>query len=112
MTDSTYNGWKNYPTWIINCWLGNDQDLYNATLERIAETAQAEESTSSYWTLEESRRYNTADVLKDFVEELAGDAYSAATFVADLLGYALSEVDWNEIADAWIESATELAEQK
>src|SRR4051812_41724310 len=101
--DQTYNGWKNYPTWAVNLWLSNDQDLYEATRERVAEIKGETESTSEYWTLEESHRYNTADMLKDFVEELAGEAYSEPTFVADLLGYALGEVDWHEIADAWLE---------
>lgn len=30
--DTTYNGWKNYPTWCVNLWLSNDEGLYNETL--------------------------------------------------------------------------------
>ena len=29
MTDSTYNGWKNYETWNVALWLQNDEGLYN-----------------------------------------------------------------------------------
>jgi len=29
--DTTYNGWKNYETWNIALWLGNDYPLYKAT---------------------------------------------------------------------------------
>jgi hypothetical protein len=39
------------------------------------------------------------------VDDLAPDL--GASFPADLLGYALGEVDWHEIADAWIEMADE-----
>ena len=28
-TDTTYNGWKNFETWNVALWLGNDEGLYN-----------------------------------------------------------------------------------
>ena len=29
MTDTTYNGWKNFETWNVALWIGGDQGLYN-----------------------------------------------------------------------------------
>ena len=39
MTDDTYNGWKNYETWNVALWIGNDEGLYN--LAKEAESYEA-----------------------------------------------------------------------
>jgi hypothetical protein len=91
MSDNTYGGWSNYPTWAVNLWLSNDEGLYRATQE-MAEFAAKQPDPSN----------GLAYSLKFWVEsDLAPDL--GATFAADLLGYALECVDWHEIADAWLE---------
>ena len=110
MSDETYNGWKNYPTWVVNLWLSNDEGSYHATHEVVRQGltyADDHPDVPDIWTQEQANRFAVAYELKNFVEELAGDAYSEASFVADLLGYALSEVSWEEIADTWIEQTQE-----
>jgi hypothetical protein len=105
-TDTTYNGWKNYPTWNVALWLGNDEGIYNATREIVAEITSEDESTSEYWTLEESHRFNLADALKSWVrDDLSPDL--GASFAADLLGYALDQVNWEEIASSLIRDSAE-----
>jgi len=100
MTDEGYNGWSNYPTWAVNLWLSNDEPLYCEAIVRTRGVLSEKESRSEYWTLEQSHRYTLADNLKAWVtDDLAPDL--GATFAADLLGYALDCVDWNEIAGAW-----------
>lgn len=105
MTEDTYNGWKNYPTWVVNLWLSNDEGLYNEALDLTRETLESDHPTSPYWTVEESHRFNVADKFKEWVADLAD--LDEASFRVDLLGYALDQVDWHEIADAWIESVRE-----
>jgi len=64
MSDETYNGWKNYPTWAVNLWLANDEGLYHGALARTEAVVNENHPTSPYWTVEESRRFNVADTLK------------------------------------------------
>ena len=112
MAVETYNGWKNYPTWAVNLWLTNDQ----GTSEMLAEIASEEYADApnclqvrdGIWTVDEARRYNTADHIREFVEEMLAQADEPQYGMsADLLGYALGQVEWQEIADAalqaWIE---------
>lgn len=93
----TYNGWTNYETWVVALWLDNDEPTYRHWRERADEWRNAD-TTSDYWTQEESARFNLADELRESVNEsnpLADDA----NMYTDLLGAALSEVDWQEIAE-------------
>jgi hypothetical protein len=105
-TDTTYQGWKNYPTWAVALWLDNEEPLYRERRERVAQVlADATEHVNvreGIWTVERAQRYLVADDLKDWVrDELA--PHLGATLGTDLLGYALDLVDWYEVADAAIE---------
>lgn len=98
--DKTYNGWANYPTWAVSFWLSNDEGLYNATREMV-ESVRDYTSARKPLTRDETVRYETAETIKNYVsDDLAPDL--GASFAADLLDFALGEVDWLEIADAWL----------
>jgi hypothetical protein len=101
VTDETYNGWNNYPTWVVNLWLSNDEGLYNETRALVrAARVELDPVTDAVWPV--------ADAIRDFVrDDVAPDL--GASFAADLLGYALDQVDWFEIADAWIQAESEVA---
>lgn len=101
MTDETYNGWSNYPTWAVNLWLSNDEGLYNEMGEAVRLVCERITEADNVMTRDEIRRFEVAEGTKRWVEDiLAPDL--GATFAADLLGYALGCVDWYEIADAWL----------
>ena len=93
MGDSNYNGWTNYPTWAVALWLGSDE----GTSQDVEALAQRwEQSTRDGGTVSE-----LADALREVVDDFpAIDATQGeASLAADLLGFALDAVDWQQIAE-------------
>ena len=79
-----YNGWKNYQRWSISLWL--DYELF--THFRFVERAK------------ELDVYDLAKEIEEYIRDenpLIGDA---STF-SDLLGAALSSVDWYAVAEGF-----------
>lgn len=119
MTDETYNGWTNYETWGVALILDNDEGLYNARREAadqaIRDAKYADQVTSGIWSEANARKYILADWLKNFTETLCGigsesEDYGIAEpsmMAQQLLGAALSDVNWDEIAENYL---SELAE--
>lgn len=114
MTDGGYNGWKNYATWGVALVLENDQGTYNHVRERAAQLVKdAPEHPnveSDIWTAEQAVRFELADFLKGFTEELCGleggldGSVSEPSLMArQVMQAGLDDVDWDEIADHYIE---------
>lgn len=100
MESKQYNGWYNYETWLVNLWLSNDNDQYDLVAQWNSEDKKL------YTTKRDSSRYSQdvvdfSDYLEEYVAEMNPLTDSACMF-SDLLGAALSEVNWREIADHWI----------
>ena len=79
-----YNGYPNYQTWNVSLWLDNDEGTYRFFREVVKETRPTE------WEL--------SNQLKDYVEESNPLSDNASMF-SDLLGHALDNVDYHEIAE-------------
>lgn len=99
-----YNGWSNYETWLVSLWLDNEQPSYRFWREEAARCrrgaphcSQVREGT---WTVEEAARFNLADRLKEQVTD--DSPLREPSMYSDLLGAALAEVDWDEVAERWL----------
>jgi hypothetical protein len=79
----------------VALWLDNDQYLQEQALELAREGGDA---------------YDLGKHYKVYVESIIEDTAPAvfeASFVADIFGYAFEQVDWQEIAEHYLEEVTE-----
>jgi hypothetical protein len=104
----SYNGWSNYETWCVHLWISNDQGSHESLDERCREVyrerydGKAHGLKSREEATEEASRV-VADELKDRYEsELDEIRGISGTMWMDLMTSALGEVDWYEIAEAYV----------
>jgi hypothetical protein len=86
MSDTTYNGWRNYETWCVGLWIDNDEGLYHERNDLVREAA--------------ARGGDVAEACREWLVGLAPDL--GASLWSDLLNAAMSEVDWHELAEHWV----------
>lgn len=102
----SYQGWKNYPTWAVALWLDNDRGLYEsaiATVAQAAEDAERERAERKRWPRKKVSRnqvFAAADALKEWLEEEKPELEGPW---ASLLQSAFEEIDWEELAEHFLE---------
>ena len=110
MNDNRYNGWTNFETWNVNLWMDNEQGIHDYWLEVASEiyANEAEHPTLVGFTKKDDAIYILADRLKEYHEEqmysMLENAGLTSSVWADLLGSALHEVKWQEIAENLLEN--------
>lgn len=89
MTDNTYNGWSNYETWNWKLWVDNDEGWQESVLEAARDSGDV---------------YQFSKWLEDDCEQLRElfDLPTTGPF-SDLLGAAISNINWYEIAESIFE---------
>ena len=88
-----YQGWSNYPTWIVANWIGNDAGAYDEVHDMADELAGGETPVA-----------DLADWLAEYVNEGITDelADELGTLYLDLLNSAVGLVNWHELAQEYI----------
>lgn len=115
-TAKTYNGWTNYETWNVKLWMYNDQGSYQHYEQLAKDVYDGAQAEPSFTKLERAG-ISLAEMLKREFEEAWQEIMEAAgkhihlssSVWADLMGAALSEVNWMEIANALLEDVEEEA---
>lgn len=105
MRTAEYQGWKNYETWAVALWIDNersDYEYWREVAEELKRQVEEEGSSSEHWSPEESVKYDLANTLKESFEEAHPLADQPSVW-SDLLSGALSEVNWDEIAESFLE---------
>lgn len=107
MNDTTYNGWTNRETWLINLWLGVD------ATEAAADWAR--ECWADNDNDADAAAYDLAQRLESIHDEGLADMGLQVGVFYDLLSGALARVNWREIAEHYIadiaaDAATEEAD--
>lgn len=82
------------PTEIVRLWFDNDEDWYHE-VDDLAAIALKE-----YGSDRATRKL--ADAIQELVEEGQPEGLGTGVY-ADLLGYALADVEWDDIAEAFLE---------
>lgn len=83
-----YDGWKNYETWLVALWIGNNESVYRNVQDLLNRDYAFKHNCEK------------ADALKEMIEEFL-DFQEEASLRSDLLNAALSEVDWMEIVESY-----------
>lgn len=83
----TYNGHKNYETWVTSMYLDGNYDNGEATYHEVRALAREADGVESL-----------VEQLREFVSERIG--CSGSGLGSDIIGAALRDVDWEALADA------------
>ena len=104
-TETTYNGWTNWETWSVNLWLRNDEGSYSDVRELTSQALAKAQQGHHYLTPEEHACRLLGDAILEYVESLEPMAsiLEGASMASDLLGAALGEVNWDEIAQYFLD---------
>jgi len=98
-----YNGWTNYETWCVNLHLNNTQADQEFWAERARFCMTHNNPDNDYL----DARCELAEAMQDAFLEKYDEQKPDSSVLADLLQAALSEVNWHEIATAFVDGCKE-----
>ena len=111
MEAKTFNGWTNYETWCVALWLDNDGRTHFYFQERAL---QCWEDAKAGSRLQDIGLSPTEDAIRELSqvikEEIDEGQPETRGLYADLLGSALSEVVWQEIATHYMDDVRDETE--
>ena len=93
MRNENYNGWANWETWNFKLWVDNSEDSHKAVMY-IAEELYGRDIDKN----------DLAKELESLANELCEETLRFETgFFADICNSAIKEVNFHQIAEAYLE---------
>ena len=99
MLTNRYNGWTNYETWLCNLWFDNFDFTDQIQMDMFA---NCEDNCDVLDIIE--------NYIKEYVEEYVEYSLSPGDqngFINDMLNAAISEIDWRDIAEHYVDDVVD-----
>ena len=97
MNNQKYNGWTNYETWLCNMWFDNfDFTDMMDMFDNCEDNCDVLDIIENY--------------IKEYVEEFVEYSLSPSlqhAFIHDMLNAAISEIDWRDIAEHYVDDVVD-----
>jgi hypothetical protein len=103
MTEKTYNGWANYETWNVALWIDNEEGSYRYWRDTVREICEDSDE-------KDDAIYSVSKRLEDEIKREC--ARTTGNLFGLVLSAALSEVNWYEIAENWVDEEWTNIEEK
>lgn len=104
---SDYNGWSNRETWLVNLWMDNNGAEY---YKMIALDCLKEQLENAEYDVANASRLARGPCGNAFEYVHESESYEFCEnkgVFRDLLSTALANVNWYELAKAWLEEVAE-----
>ena len=108
MKENTYNGWTNYETWNAALWLGNGEGSSRYCDDLAQESYDNAEACDTF-TRMENATFSLADSIKDIFD--SDERLPETGWMADAVNTYISEVNWHEIAEHYMENVEQEQEE-
>jgi aromatic ring-opening dioxygenase catalytic subunit (LigB family) len=98
MEDQSYNGWKNYETWLISLHINNSESLREYLAQVAADTAEGFPHEHGI-----SRLIAVGEAVKDALLDYVCEELTSGSIAAECVHAVLGAVYWAEIAESLLE---------
>lgn len=103
-TNTGYNGYTNYETWNCSLWFRSMQSSYLCWTETAKEALQnSKDKQAATVSLMDQMREAVENDLADYLEKQKNGGVSNTGMFSDLLTNAVGNIDFYEVAAAFIE---------
>lgn len=93
-----YQGWSNYPSWVVALWIDNNEWMHTYSIEIASDWVDDDEGLAIQ---------RIADSLEEWIGTEIYDHMPNLGVANDLLNFAFDMVEWRELARHYLEIAKE-----